>query len=364
MTEWDGKTWMTRCWHNIKDKKITEIILPGSHNSATANLSRDVADDSRGQNIRLYRGIFGKGVTDHVAEKWNKFQPLSLTHQLEAGVRYLDLSVGIDFKKVAPESQLRCCHGFFSDGISTVARNVSDFCVTNAREFVILDFRCLYFQSRGDVLEEATHLMFIEELEQAFGRLLVPSRLWHQTLSSLSATSARVFVFYPVCENSGFWQRDWMIPGAYVDRMQSCKSGTKFLKDRINLFVKVQEERKQQIISNDFHPKRESLFILHEEFASPRTHYVSSIVSSCISLVSGGRFTLCGVPDSVCRHSSGKNKLLMEIIEKDHQKAFLNIIVLEYIDSCELVRRIAEMNSHNTSTTEIKVVTRNSFIDL
>jgi len=155
-TEWDGRTWMTRCWQNIKDKKITEIVLPGSHSSASANLSRDVADDTWGQNIRRYRGIFGKSVTDHVAEKWNKFQPLSLTHQLEAGVRYLDLSVGVGLKKVVPESQLRCCHGFFSDGIGTVAQNVSDFCVTNARKFVILDFRCLYFQTRGDVFEEAT----------------------------------------------------------------------------------------------------------------------------------------------------------------------------------------------------------------
>jgi len=143
-----------------------------------------------------------------------------------------------------------------------------------------------------------------------------------------------------------------MIPGAYV----ASRSGIKFLKHRINLLVKVQEGKKQQIMPNNLHPK--------QEFATPRTHYVSSIVSSCISLESGGRLTLCDVPDSVCHHSTGKNKLLKEMIKKDHQNPFLNIIVTEFIDSCELVHRIAELNSYNTNTTEIKFSTRKSFADV
>jgi hypothetical protein len=127
------------------------------------------------------------------------------------------------------------------------------------------------------------------------------------------------------------------------------------------VFVKVQEEKKQQIMSNDLHPKRESLFVLHEELATLRSNYVSSIVSSFISFVSGGHLTLCGFPDSVCRHSTGKNQLLMEIIEKDHQKPFLNIIVLEFIDSCELVQRIADLNCYDINATETNFSTRNSF---
>ena len=355
-TEWDGKTWMRRSWHNIKDKKITEIILPGTHNSATANLSRDVANDVRGGNIQRYRGIFGKRVTDHIAGKCNKFQPLSLTHQLEAGVRYLDLNVGVDVNKEAPETTLRCCHGFFSDTIDSVARNVSDFCITHSREFVILDFRCLHFQTRGDVHEEATHLLLIGEIEKALGNLLVPSTLWHQTLSSLCATSSRVFVFYPLYKNSSFWHREWMIPGDYVDRMQSSRSATKFLKDRIALFAKVQAQKKQQITSNDLHPRRESLFILHEEFATPNNYILPSIVSSCIA----ERLTLCCVPDSISRHSTHKNGLLMDMIEKGHQKPFVNVILLDYIDSFELVQRIADLNTYATPTLT-HCTTRNSF---
>ena len=362
-TEWDGKTWMTRSWQRIKDKKITEIILPGSHNSATANLSRDTANDARGEIIQRYRGIFGKRVTDHIAEKWNKFQPLSLTHQLEAGVRYLELNVGVHVNKEAPETTLRCCHGFFSDTIGSVARNVSDFCITHSREFVILDFRCLHFQTRGDVHEEATHLLFIGEIEKLLGNLLVPSTLWHQTLSSLCATSSRVFVFYPLYKNSSFWHREWMIPGDYVDRMQSSRSATQFLKDRITLFAKVQEEKKQQIMSKVIYPKRESLFILHEEVATPETQIFLSIISACIASVSGERLTLCGVPDSVSRYSADKNGLLMAMIEKDHQKPFLNVILLDYIDSCELVQRIAELNIYSTTATT-RCLTRNSFANI
>jgi len=135
------------------------------------------------------------------------------------------------------------------------------------------------------------------------------------------------------------------------------------LKDRITLFAKVQQQKKQQIVSNVLHPKRESLFILHEKLATPKNHLFPSIISACIASVSGERLTLCGVPDSVSRYSADKNNLLMETIEKDYQKPFLNIILLDYIDSCELMQRVAELNTYSTTTTT-PCSTRNSFANV
>ena len=51
----DGKTWMAQLWQAICGRAITGVVLPGSHDSATAALSRDVANDYGGAKILQLR---------------------------------------------------------------------------------------------------------------------------------------------------------------------------------------------------------------------------------------------------------------------------------------------------------------------
>jgi len=106
-SRWDGRHWMHQHWEAVKGKNITQIVLPGSHHSASSTLSGDTANDSEGAAIEQWRFLLGKSFVDHVAGKWSKCQTLDIVQQLESGVRYLDLRVGWDSSKFLPEHKLR-----------------------------------------------------------------------------------------------------------------------------------------------------------------------------------------------------------------------------------------------------------------
>ncbi|KAJ1486266.1 hypothetical protein T484DRAFT_1790190 [Baffinella frigidus] len=102
---WDGARWMERAWAELREKRIWEISLPGTHNSGAARLSRDVAPDHGGAKIlELRRSLdssawlrrsFGRTL-DGICKHWSETQDLSIEKQLLAGVRYLDCRVARD----------------------------------------------------------------------------------------------------------------------------------------------------------------------------------------------------------------------------------------------------------------------------
>ena len=342
--KWDGSTWMSTAWYNIREKKMTEIILPGSRNAATSALSRDVANDSQGIFIQKYRGIIGTYITDKISEQCNRYQPCSVLEQLKMGVRYIDLSVGFDSTKANPESPLRCCHGFFSTDIGTVLNDVSHFCLQNTLEFVILDFRRLIFNTGSNLLEECINLQLVNEIETRLSNMLVSSQLWHKKLQTLLLTGQRIFVFYPSNNNSISWYRDWMIPREFIYTMQPCETVDLFLKNRINLFVKLQNAKHLQILQNKLHPKIDSLFILQATSIKTKYSKFACFISSLLRYISGGHVVLCNLPDDIHTKSVSSNQNILNLIETKYNKAFLNVILLDFIDSSQIINRITQLN--------------------
>jgi hypothetical protein len=228
---WDGKSWMTDCWNAICERSITDIVLPGSHDSGTARLTREIANDDGGEKIRKLRRIFGTPITNSIAAKWSQCQPLTIAQQLELGVRYLDLRIGRDETKDLPHA-LRCCHGFFGEGLVGVFEQVRDFCAGVDCEFVVIDLCHLYLSLPSVGIEEAggeevggeedeAHRCLVDQLEGTLGHLLVPAKDWRRPISQLRANGRRVFVFYPHSNRrsiqSPSWSRDWQIEHKFVD---------------------------------------------------------------------------------------------------------------------------------------------------
>jgi len=191
---WEGgKDWMARSWGELAQRAIVDVVLPGSHDSATSDLSRDVANDDGGAQIarlrrspaptvlfrrqtrptvfsdaRLVSGrIFGAHLTDSVAYRWSACQPLSVPEQLELGVRYLDLRIGRDSSRELPAS-LRCCHGFFGERIERILQHVRDFCAENGREYVIVDICHLYLKDEAGEGEDTAHRALLSVLVPIF----------------------------------------------------------------------------------------------------------------------------------------------------------------------------------------------------
>jgi len=347
-SRWDGRSWMHQYWEEVRNKNITQIVLPGSHHSASSTLSEDAANDREGAAIVRWRLLLGKSCVDHVAGKWSKCQKLDILQQLESGVRYLDLRVGWDASKFLPEHKLRACYGFFSQDIGSILQQVTDFCLNNTSEFVILDLKKLYFKVSQiyvtTPLREAQNLHLVKVIEERLGSLLVPSRLWHQTLSNIRPTGSRIFVFYPVRPDTTAWLRPWMIPGSYVDSMWPPLSESSFLKSRVQSFIKTQEGKRQQIIESSTAPKQESLFVMQGIVSKKSCHMVRGSILASVSYFSQGCLNFDTQLSSIEAHASIVNPMLLKLLKNTYNPAFLNIILLDWVDNTVLTREIIKLN--------------------
>ena len=100
--------WMSKLHAN---KKLRDIVMPGTHNSASSTIS-----------------------------KWSLFsgvaicQNLSIYHQLNEGARYLDLRV------CSHQNEIITCHGIVKGNkLSQIVDEVDDFLNDNPTEFVIVE---------------------------------------------------------------------------------------------------------------------------------------------------------------------------------------------------------------------------------
>eukprot|EP00388_Colpodella_angusta_P022204 GDKJ01056690.1.p1 GENE.GDKJ01056690.1~~GDKJ01056690.1.p1 ORF type:complete len:810 (-),score=221.05 GDKJ01056690.1:397-2826(-) len=118
-------------YSSLCDKILADIIFPGTTHSSFS------AEDS----IKDYNGSV-------ITDKGRIHQPIPIKAQLEAGIRYLDISVGLDntntvvaasgFKKgVDIDNQIRY---LFAQPVKTILDEVEDFLSTYVNDVVVVDF--------------------------------------------------------------------------------------------------------------------------------------------------------------------------------------------------------------------------------
>lgn len=107
------KTWMEYYSDVLGQLTLTEMTIPGTHDSGT------------------YKPV------NKLSVYWNKTQNLSLSEQLVAGIRSLDLRIG----QVSPGNYI-ICHDVWkmSYSLAEALREVTDFIDATSREIVVLDF--------------------------------------------------------------------------------------------------------------------------------------------------------------------------------------------------------------------------------
>lgn len=124
----DLKSWMETSWDKIKDKKLKDIKIPGTHDSGTAVISKEnavVSTDGRAP------GVAKLGPSAIV--KWSKTQSVKISKQLEFGVRFLDFRVSLE-----PDNELYLSHGLRGEKLSNVLNDIKAFCAKNKKEIIII----------------------------------------------------------------------------------------------------------------------------------------------------------------------------------------------------------------------------------
>lgn len=120
------KTWMTYYWDCIKYLLLKEIIMPGTHDSATGIMSKTNAQ-------RSSDGLAPTVVPASAMVQWCKTQDLTIAKQLEIGVRFFDLRPSVEKNNVVYLS-----HGLLGEKLSDVLRDIANFCRENPRELIII----------------------------------------------------------------------------------------------------------------------------------------------------------------------------------------------------------------------------------
>ncbi|MBW8308577.1 MAG: phosphatidylinositol-specific phospholipase C domain-containing protein [Candidatus Paracaedibacteraceae bacterium] len=162
----DMSRWMEHLADTIQDRSLTELFLPGSHDSATYKLEHKFGknQDITSKLNTLRYALLGFGVTK-VVQTWSQAQNRSIIQQLEDGVRYLDLRIIYrDSKK-----QFYTVHGLYGPSLKDVLSQINQFLHHHPQEIIVIQVGDLRYMPHGD----NDHHALIAKFKEAFGNRLI-----------------------------------------------------------------------------------------------------------------------------------------------------------------------------------------------
>jgi len=229
------KSWMSDMQKYIGNIPLQNIVMPGTHDSLTQDISAvsAIAPNSEETIAKIAKVLkyYPEYVFKSVVAAWAKAQTKTAGQQLLDGIRYLDLRVCKD--KSAPkgsEKMLQTCHTLFSGGIGSALREISAFLDSNKKEIVILDFNHLYEMGASDhkyLFELVKKTIGTERIMSSknFTSLSTPNEIWR--------SKQRVVILYgddgTVSDSKGlFWSQSsinspW--PNVQQSSPKSCQLG-------------------------------------------------------------------------------------------------------------------------------------------
>jgi hypothetical protein len=146
----------------IENTPLAELPLPGTHDSATADLSAASEWSAAG------RADFGDAalafLPKSAAAAWSRAQPTSVGRQLEDGIRYLDLRLSTE-----PDGHVYLEHGLRGRPVRQVLDEVGAFAHSHPREVVVLGL------NRFTAFTDASYGELESAVTATVGDRLVPS---------------------------------------------------------------------------------------------------------------------------------------------------------------------------------------------
>ncbi|XP_069698343.1 PI-PLC X domain-containing protein 3 isoform X1 [Periplaneta americana] len=169
----DLQNWMSLLPETLRNMPVIYLAIPGSHDSGSYSItpSSPMSPDAI-PFVRQLARVLGP-LVKHFVHNWSVTQRASVSEQLRAGIRYLDLRLATrpGFK------QVYFVHGQYGMDVETILREVDAFLGDHEGEIVILDLQHFY----AFTPESHAHLMSL--LESYFGGKLCP---WGRTLTHIS----------------------------------------------------------------------------------------------------------------------------------------------------------------------------------
>jgi hypothetical protein len=179
------RTWMDDMSPTLSTKSISEVVLPGSHQTGSYGINRrsSLVPGSNTWLKRLSKVPLLRRFALGVVASWSKTGSLSICEQLELGIRYLDISVtagstasppigrsnGVDIDDLTDDLWME--NTLLSEPLSDAIQELAAFLRASPREIVILNVKHV------STLSDAHSKALVELLLTYLGNKLAPSRL-------------------------------------------------------------------------------------------------------------------------------------------------------------------------------------------
>ncbi|BFZ62963.1 PI-PLC X domain-containing protein 2 [Saitoella coloradoensis] len=193
----DYENWMGGIMEKIGGKRIIDIAMPGTHDSAMHgdNMGHSLGLDAEKPVIDIWTrltsvpiaGQIAGNVTTDIIKRWSQTQSHSLPNQLSLGMRYLDLRVCWH----AADQSFRLTHTVMTKTrVEEELAEVRAWVEAHPNEVVIIDFQ--HFYGLGEAEHQAFHAM----LTQTLGPHLAPRSLISSPIRDYIAANTRIIVLY------------------------------------------------------------------------------------------------------------------------------------------------------------------------
>ncbi|KAK5850446.1 hypothetical protein PBY51_001327 [Eleginops maclovinus] len=207
--------WMSRLPPELHNNPLYDLTIPGSHDSMSYDLdlsSRIIEPDRLKKLSKMY-------CVRKLVCKWGRTQEESITKQLDAGVRYLDLRIARKDNDPDPK-RLYFYHGLLTHtDVETILRTINEWAERHPREILILSFS--HFKGFVRRYEDQLHCHLINFIKTLFGAKLC-KRHPYPTLRSCwdNGTNVIISYDYPASMHKEIWGK---IPYYYGDSMSITK---------------------------------------------------------------------------------------------------------------------------------------------
>jgi hypothetical protein len=247
----------------IKNRALTEIFIPGSHDSATYNLEYTIAKGqgfSTGLNV-----ISGRAGIGHMLKQWAQAQEESVLAQLEGGIRYLDLRVIYRDS----EKQFYTVHGLYGPSLSDILSQITQFIKQNPKEIVIIQVGDLRHMPRG--IQD--HQELISLLQNTFGDKLIPKSLGlHAPMETIWKQGKQLVLIYN--NNTVAKRYDTIFSNKSIDSFWANKNSVPELRKKLSERLLKRQKKNNQlyVIQSQLTANRRSIA---KSFVSFKKHFNS-----------------------------------------------------------------------------------------
>lgn len=182
-----NQQWMSHLCEELWDVPLYNLSIPGSHDTMTYCLDKLSPVDPDSPKLLLFLEKYVPCITRSIILKWCTTQTLSVTEQLDTGIRYLDLRIA---HRPDVSSNLYFVHGFYtSQTVEEILHEIADWLQQNPREILILG--CDNLQS----MSPEHHMCLINFIRRIFGPKICPKHE-RPTLRNLWKQSYQLIVCY------------------------------------------------------------------------------------------------------------------------------------------------------------------------